>query len=131
VAGLRLETDPAAVYRAYMEANAFGFAGIDDRLSGLLGQVPMVTATGGALARSPLFAQVLADALGRDIAVAPRFEASRHGAALLALQGIGARSTAEAGAVPRTRTVAPDALRAARYREARARQRAQYEAVLG
>jgi gluconokinase len=131
VAGLRLETDPAAVYRAYMEAIAFGFAGIDDRLSGLLGQVPMVTATGGALARSPLFAQVLADALGRDIAVAPRFEASRHGAALLALQGIGARSTAEAGAVPRTRTVAPDALRAARYREARARQRAQYEAVLG
>jgi gluconokinase len=131
VVGLRPGTDAAAVYRAYTEAIAFGFAGIDERLTGLLSQAPMVTATGGALARSPLLAQVLADALGREIALAPRFEASRHGAALLALEGIGARSATDNVAVPRTRTITPDARRATRYTAARARQRALYEAVLG
>jgi sugar (pentulose or hexulose) kinase len=129
--GLRPDTDPAAVYRAYLEAIAFGFARIDERVTGLLGQAPTVTATGGALARSPLLAQVLADALGREIAVAPRFEASRHGAALLALRGVGARESEEPAAIPRTRSITPDARRTARYREARARQRALYEAVLG
>jgi gluconokinase len=131
VVGLRPDTDAAAVYRAYTEAIAFGFAGIDERLTGLLGRPPMLTATGGALARSPLLAQVLADAIGRELAVAPRFEASRHGAALLALLGIGARSATDNVAVPRTRTITPDARRATRYTAARARQRALYEEVLG
>jgi sugar (pentulose or hexulose) kinase len=119
------------VYRAYLEAVAFGFAGIDDRLARLAGQPPLVTATGGALARSPLLAQVLADALGRGIDVAARFEASRHGAALLALEAIGARTAGEPVIVARTRRVAPDARRTERYREARTRQAALYEAVLG
>ena len=89
VAGLHAGTDGAALYRAILESIAFGFAAIDDRLSDVLGGAPAVIASGGALARSPLLAQVLADSLGRKIAVAPTFEASRRGAAMLALRGSG------------------------------------------
>ncbi len=91
VVGLHAGTDGAALYRAILESIAFGFAAIDDRLSHVLGGAPAVIASGGALARSPLLAQVLADSLGREIAVAPMFEASRRGAAMLALRGSGLR----------------------------------------
>jgi sugar (pentulose or hexulose) kinase len=131
IAGLQASTDPVAVYRATMESIAFGFAEIDDRLSELLGRRPAITASGGALARSPLLAQVLADSLGRDIAMAPMFEASQQGAALLALRGSGVLDGPSAAAIPRTRAVRADADRSARYRVARARQRALYQAVLG
>jgi gluconokinase len=131
VGGLRVDTDPAAIYRAILESIAFGFAAVDDRLSEVVPRPPLVSASGGALAGSPLLAEVLADALGRAIAVAPRYEASRHGAALLALHGMGALGSLDAVPAPRARTVAPDRARTARYREARARQRALYEAILG
>jgi gluconokinase len=131
LAGLRADTDPAAVYRAVLESIAFGFAAIDDRLSDVVGQAPTVIASGGALARSPLLEQVLADSLGREIAVAPKFEASRHGAALLALQGSGLLGDFDAIPVPRSRAVRADPERTTRYRAARARQRVLYEAVLG
>jgi gluconokinase len=131
IAGLRADTDPAAIYRAILESIAFGFAAVDDRLSEVVPGPPSVIASGGALAGSPLLAEVLADALGRAIAVAPRYEASRHGAALLALHGMGALASLDAVPAPRARTVATDPGRTARYREARDRQWALYEAVLG
>lgn len=130
VAGLQAGTAPASVYRAILESIAYGFAAIDDRLADLLGQRPKVVASGGALGRSPLLGQVLADALGRDIAVAPRFEASRQGAALLALRGSGVIDGLDAIPGPRARAVRADPERAARYRVARARQRELYGSVL-
>jgi gluconokinase len=130
VAGLHAGTNPAALYRAMLESIAFGFAALDDRLSDMLNQAPVVIASGGALARSPLFAQVLADALGRDIAVAPMLEASRRGAALLALQGSGLLDDLNSLRAPRARAVQADSERAARYRSARARQRELYAAIL-
>lgn len=127
--GLNPDTDAAAIYRAFLESIAFGFAAVDERLSGVLGGSPAIVASGGAL--TSLFAGVLADALQRDIAVAPAFEASRRGAALLALRGAGALATLEGLPGPRTRRVACDPERSARYVAARQRQRALYEAVLG
>jgi gluconokinase len=131
VAGLHAGTDPAALYRALMESIAFGFAAIDERLSDVLGGVPAVIASGGALARSPLFAQILADSLGRDIAVAPMVEASRRGAALLALRGAGVFDDLDAVRGPRARIVHADPQRVARYHLARARQRSLYKTLLG
>jgi sugar (pentulose or hexulose) kinase len=131
LAGLAPGTSPPAVYRAVLESIAFGFAAVDDQLSGLLGRRPTILAAGGSLARSRLLEQVLADALGREIAVAPRFEASRHGAALLALHGSGVLDDLARGPRPRFRLVPADPARTATYREARFRQRSLYEAVLG
>jgi gluconokinase len=129
--GLSLGTDATAIYRATLESIAYSFAEIDDRLSGVLGGAPAIIASGGALARSPLLAQVIADSLGRQISVAPSFEASRRGAALLALHGSGLLDDLGALAPPPARTVYSDPDRSATYGEARARRQALYATILG
>lgn len=129
--GLNAGTDAAAVYRAVLESIAFGFAAVDERLSAVLGGPPAIIASGGALTSSPLLTQVLADALGRAIALAPALEASRRGAALLALRGSGVLTTLDGLPAPRSRRIPSDPERSVRYAATRARQRALYEAVLG
>ncbi|HYN69864.1 MAG TPA: FGGY family carbohydrate kinase [Candidatus Eisenbacteria bacterium] len=128
--GLSAGTDAAAIYRAIVESIAYGFAAIDDRLSDVLRGIPAIVASGGALTHSPLLAQVLADSLGRDIGIAPALEASRRGAALLALRGAGLLDDLMAIPGPPTRTIRSDPDRSARYRAARARQNALYETIL-
>ena len=127
--GLHPGTDAGAIYRAILESIAFGFAAVDERLSDVLGAPPSITASGGAV--TPLFARILADAIGRTIAVARAFEASQRGAALLALRAAGVLADLDAIPSPRSRRVACDPGRAARYAAARSRQRALYETVLG
>jgi gluconokinase len=129
--GLNPSTDAAAIYRALIESIAFGFAAVDERLSDALGGRPAIIASGGALTSSPVLTQVLADSLGREIAVAPAFEASRRGAALLALEGAGLLANLDTIPRPRSRRIAYDPERSTRYTAARMRQRALYEAVIG
>jgi gluconokinase len=130
LSGLTPGSDAASVYRAVVESIAFGFAAIDERLSGALGGPPALIVSGGALTHSPLLGQVLADSLGRDIRIAASVEASRRGAALLALRGTGL--LLDFGSIPglSVRIVQADRDRAARYDAARARQRALYEALV-
>ena len=128
--GLSPGTDAVAIYRAMLESIAHSFAAVDDRLSDVLGGAPAIIASGGALARSPLLVQVIADSLGREIAVVPSFEASRRGAALLALHGSGLLDDLSAVAAPRSRLVRCDPDRAASYQAARARRQALYETIL-
>lgn len=129
VVGLRPDTDAVAIYRAMLESIAFGFAAVDERLSGVLGAAPAIVASGGAVANSPLLAQALADALGRDIRVAARVESSRRGAALLALRGVG-QHDADSAEPPANRVVHADPDRSARYRAARMRRDALYRTLL-
>ena len=128
--GLTRGTDAAAIYRAILESIAYGFAAVDDRLSKVLRGAPAIVASGGALTHSPLLAQVLADSLGREISVAPALEASRRGAALLALRGSGLIDDLDAIPGPPTQTIRCDSDRSVRYQAARARQRALYESIL-
>ena len=128
--GLNSGTDPAAIYRAILESIAYGFAAVDEELSGVLRETPAITASGAALGHSPLLAQVIADCLGREISVAPSFEASRRGAALLALHGSGLLEDFTANPAPTARTIRSDPERSARYDAGRTRQRALYDAIL-
>lgn len=130
LAGLSLRTDGAAIYRALLESIAYGFAAVDERLSEALPVTPQIVAAGGALTRSPLLAQVIADSVGRDISVAPALEASRRGAALLALRGSGLLDDLDAVPALPMRVVGWDPDRSARYRAARTRQQALYASVL-
>jgi gluconokinase len=129
--GLTPGTDARAMYRAILESIAYDFAAVDDRLSDVLRGPPGIVASGGALAHSPLLAQVLADSLGREISVAPAVEASRRGAALLALRGAALLDDLNVIPGPPTRTVRCDPDRSARYQAARARQDALYKTILG
>jgi Glycerol kinase len=131
LSGLTPGTDAAAIYRAILESIAYGFAALDDRLSDVLHGAPAIVASGGALAHSPLLAQVLADSLGREISVTRSVEASRRGAALLALRGYGLLDDLNVTPGPPTHTVRCDPDRSARYQAARTRQHALYETILG
>jgi gluconokinase len=128
--GLTPGTDAPSVYRAIVESVAYGFAAIDERLSRVLDGPPALIVSGGALSHSPLLEQVLADSLGRDIGVATGVEASRRGAALLALRGSGLLSDLEAIPALSLRAVHADPDRTGRHGLARARQRDLYEALV-
>lgn len=130
LAGLRLDTTAATVYRAFLEGIALRFAEVDARLAAVLGGYPRVTAAGGALRHSPLWASIVADVLGRPIDVSLAQEASMRGAALLALRGCGAIGALESVPPPPSRTVAPDRARHARYVEARGRQADLYRRLI-
>lgn len=81
LAGLRIETQPAEIYRALLEATSFGNRAVIDLLEAHVGPIREVRASGG-LTRSPLLMQILADVLNRDVLVAATPHASARGAAI-------------------------------------------------
>jgi L-ribulokinase len=84
VIGLSLGTDAAKIYRALVEATAFGSKAIIDRFheDGL--QIEEVVATGGIPQKSPLVMQILADIIGLPIKVALSTQSGALGAAIFA-----------------------------------------------
>jgi len=130
IVGLAPDTDAASIYRAIVESIAFSFAAVDDELSSVLGGSPTITASGGALTRSPLLTQVIADTIGRDLTVTRSLEASLRGAALLALQSHGELADVRLVAAPPGHKVCSDAKRLTLYRAARERRDALYAALL-
>jgi autoinducer-2 kinase len=85
---------------------------------------------GGGGARSPLWAQLLADVLGQDVRVPPVTEASALGAAILAGVGVGAFDDAAATAAALAgggRVHEPDPAAAAVYDDCFGRWRRAYE----
>lgn len=123
IAGLALDTSALDVLRAALEAVALRLALVYDLLRPWATPAHAVVASGGAVAASPAWAQILADALGHPLTVADDDEATSRGAALLALDALGLRPLGAAGGPPRGRVVEPDAGRHARYRAALERQR--------
>ena len=130
IAGLSMSSTPAEILRAAMEAVALRFALIAEIIEAASPGEKEVVATGGGLLHSPTWTGIMADALGRPVTTSGIKEASSRGAALLALERLGALEieTAEA---PLGETFDPDPGRHEIYREALARQRHLYEAVLG
>ena len=128
VAGLSLGTGGVEITRALLESVAFRLAEIYDRLRALAAADHLVVASGGALARSPVWAQIVTDALGVPVALGSDAEASVRGAALLALEALGV-PIPEAPA-PR-RVLQPIPERHARYQAARERQRRLYDNIVG
>ena len=81
-----------------------------------------------ALARSPAWARIVADVLGQPLEISALAEASGRGAALLALEALGAP---EPPALPPGRIVTPDGRRHAMYANAMGRQRHLYDIIVG
>ena len=90
--GWSLDTTPVHIVRAALEAIAFRFALIFERLSKALFAPSEIIASGAALQSSPAWMQIIADVLGQPVRVSGEAEATARGAALLALEGIGAVS---------------------------------------
>jgi len=104
-----------------LEGVAFRFADVAE----LMPEIEEVVATGGALLHDPDWVQIMADALGRPLTTSGVEEASLRGAAVLALERLGAPpAPAQLG-----RVVQPRRDRTEAFRAARERQRRLYEVV--
>lgn len=119
-AGLRLATTRDDIVRAGLEAVAYRFLAIFDALD-TVRRTTAIVATGHALRASSLWVQILADVLGRPISVPAEGELTSRGAAIVALEILGA---GDAIPPPRiARTFAPDHRAHAVYAKAAERQR--------
>ncbi len=128
VAGLSLDTGPVEILHAALEAVALRLALVYERLAPLATESHEIIVSGGALVRSRVWTQMIADALGRTLTLAAESEASSRGAALLALHSLGVLPDLAAG-TPGGEPVEPDPRRRDRYREAAARQRRLYDSL--
>jgi gluconokinase len=130
ILGLRQETQPIEIVRAALEAIAYRFALIARALDDITPQATVI-ASGNALRSSPVRIQILADVLGRPIALGGAAEASIRGAALLALEAVGKIAGIEEVSVSATEIFQPDMTWHARYREGLARQEELYARLFG
>lgn len=92
IAGLNLNTTPVEILSASLEAVALRFRLIYEILEERIGKPERVVATGEALRRSKVWTQMMADALGRPVVASLEKETSSRGAAMLALERMGAVS---------------------------------------
>lgn len=126
IAGLSLDTRPAQILRAGMEAVALRFELIRGLLCEAVPQVREIVASGGALRESPAWVRILADAMGRPVLPSAEPEASCRGAALLTLEALGMIGRVEDLPAAFGPAVPSDPARHARYAAALARQKDHY-----
>lgn len=121
VVGLTLATGGMDLLQAGLEAVALRFGLIWDLLRTAIPQVRELIASGGGLLQSRAWMQIIADVLGHEIIASGEPEGSCRGAALAALEFLGA-ARADNIPAPLGETFSPDAERHAAYREAREKQ---------
>jgi L-ribulokinase len=88
IVGLKLSSEPAAIYRALIEATAFGTRRIIDAFAGKGIAVDEVIVCGG-LTQNELLLQIYADVTGRTLKVAASDQASALGSAVHAAVAAG------------------------------------------
>ncbi len=82
ILGLTLHTTPAEIYRALIEATAFGARVIMERFEEYGVPVTRVVAGGGIASKNPLAMQIYADAMGRPISITKSQQTCALGAAI-------------------------------------------------
>lgn len=124
IAGLSLHTDPLDIVHAALESVALRLARVYALLAPHATAQHVIVASGGGVTRSRAWSRMLADALGHAISWSHEPEATSRGAALLALDAVGARSLLGAAPAPLDEEFVPDPARHARYVAALERQAA-------
>ena len=130
ILGLTQRTTTIEIIRAALEAIAYRFALISRALEPVAPGATIV-ATGNALRGSPVWAQILADVLGRNLVIGGSAEASARGAALLALEAVGKIGPIEDLRVIEEQVFEPDMSQHLRYAAGLARQEQFYSCVMG
>lgn len=96
ITGITAATEPVEIARAWLEASAVAMAEALRAVEAAFGAADEVVAGGGALNASPAWTRIVADALGRPLRLTAHAEPTLRGAALLALERIGATEDAVA-----------------------------------
>ncbi|MCZ7567840.1 MAG: gluconokinase [Ardenticatenaceae bacterium] len=131
IVGLSLDTTPKAITRAGLEAVAYRFGLLFERLRPHLPPDATIIASGGALQHSPLWTQMFADVLARPVVLSGESEASSRGAALLALEALSLLEELQMAPAALGRAFEPDPERHEIYVAAMGRQQALYQALFG
>lgn len=93
--GQTLKTSPAEVYRALIEATAFGARVIIDQIEHYAAPIEEVVIAGGIAVNSPLAMQIYADALDRTIHVPQSEQICARGSAIFAAVAAGVHAKTE------------------------------------
>ena len=120
--GLTQDSEPLEILHAWLEAVALRLSRVHELMEGALGKTEAIIGSGGALHASPAWAQIICDALQRRITVPADAETTSRGAALVALEHIGAISDIAHAPACDGSTFRPDPQRGKRYAAAAARQ---------
>ena len=96
IAGLNLGSDAPRIFRALVEATAFGSKAINDRFIAEGVRIDGVIALGGVAKKSPLVMQIVADVLNMPIKVARSEQACALGTAMAAAVAAGVYPTVAA-----------------------------------
>ena len=129
VLGLKTATDTIDIVQAALEAVAYRFAEIYDQLN-KVAKIKEIIASGGALRESPVWTQIIADALAQNMSLPDVREASSRGAVLLALESLGKIESIEKQLTPKGRQFKFDKKRNAIYRKARDRHEKFYKLLI-
>lgn len=130
ILGLTQATQPIEILRAGLEAVALRFALMYSIVTSELPAPQQAIATGGGLQKSPAWAQIVADAIGRPLIASGEREASSRGAALLALERLGAIDNVETFPTSLGGAYHPDADSHARLMTAQQRHRHFYQRLV-
>ncbi|HVC80144.1 MAG TPA: gluconokinase [Chloroflexota bacterium] len=130
IAGLGLHNTPPEIVRAGYEMVANRFALLHALLKETNPRIGPVVASGAALLHSPTWLQIMADALGATVTASAVPEASSRGAALLALEALGAIRSVSSLPAAQGIDYRPRAANTARYRAAAVRQQALYQKLI-
>ena len=130
ILGLSQATRPIEILRAGLEAVALRFALMYGIVTSMLPEPRQAIATGGGLQKSPAWAQIVADAVGRPLVASGEKEASSRGAALLALERLGAIENVETAPSALRGTYEPDRDAHRRFVTAQERHRHFYQRLV-
>ena len=131
IAGLTSATTPLQILQASLEAVCYRFALVARLLRPHLRPRYGVVASGGALAQSPYWTQLMADVLVQPVLVTREQELTSRGTAILALRGLGEWKSLDEVALKLPRACFPDSRRSEVYQPAIDRQRQLYDKVIG
>ncbi len=129
VLGLRSHTDSIDILQAAMESVAYRFAEIFDQLNRVL-KIKEIVASGGALRDSPVWTQIIADVLGRDLTMSGAKESSSRGAVLLAIETTGKIDNIDDSSTASAKKTTYHPKCHVIYNLARKQHRAYYESIL-
>jgi gluconokinase len=126
IAGLGAGTSPIEILHAALESVALTFREVYELMLQSLGPPKEVIASGGALLHSGVWTQMMADTLSHTVIQCLEPEATSRGAALLALERIGAIRSVNDPPPRLGATIGPDATKKELYMAALERQRRLY-----
>ena len=89
ILGLTLHTKPEEIFRALIEATAFGTKAVVDTFEQNGVRVQRVYAAGGISHKNPFMMQLYADVLGKEIRIVPTAQATAKGSCMLAAAAAG------------------------------------------